>query len=50
MLKKKLDGLNFNIKIGSSIKDSIKQNSKHENTICLIIGSLYLIGEVLNLN
>ena len=50
MLKKKLDGLNFNIKIGSSIKDSIKQNSKHENTICLITGSLYLIGEVLNLN
>jgi len=39
-----------NIKIANSIKESIKYNSKSSSSIILITGSLYLAGEVLNLN
>ena len=48
--KKKLNGINKKIKLCKSIKESIQSISKYQNEICLISGSLYLIGEVLNLN
>ena len=32
------------------IEQSIKLNSSNKNTITLIVGSLYLVGEILNLN
>ena len=38
------------IKISKSIKESIILNSVFSNQIILIAGSLYLVGEVLNLN
>ena len=37
-------------KIENSIKDSVMSMSKNQNDICLFIGSLYLVGEVLKLN
>ena len=49
-LKKKINGINKKINLGNSIEESIKAMNKYENSVCLIIGSLYLIGEVLNLN
>ena len=49
-LKKKLNGINKKINLSNGIEESIKTISKHENSLCLITGSLYLIGEVLNLN
>ena len=49
-LKKKINGINKKINLGNSIEESIKTMNKYENSVCLIIGSLYLIGEVLNLN
>ena len=49
-LKKKINGINKKINLGNSIEESIKAMNKYENNVCLIIGSLYLIGEVLNLN
>jgi len=49
-LKKKLNGINKKINLSNGIEESIKKISKHENSLCLITGSLYLIGEVLNLN
>lgn len=48
--KKKINGINKKINLGNSIEESIKTMNKYENSVCLIIGSLYLIGEVLNLN
>tara|TARA_B100001123_G_C15280379_1_gene1013783 strand:+ start:862 stop:2130 length:1269 start_codon:yes stop_codon:yes gene_type:complete len=39
-----------NIKIANSIEQSLKYNSNSSNNIILIAGSLYLVGEVLNLN
>ena len=48
--KKKLNGINKKINLSKSIKESIQSINKYQNEICLISGSLYLIGEVLNLN
>ena len=48
--KKKINIINKKINLGNSIEESIKAMNKYENSVCLIIGSLYLIGEVLNLN
>ncbi len=47
---KKLEDLNINIVLSKSIESAIKLNSKYQNSICLCIGSLYLVGEILNLN
>ena len=46
--KKKLD--NKNIHTAESIEESLLMNNKEENCIFLCAGSLYLAGEVLNLN
>jgi len=46
----KLKGLNLNLNLSNSIKESIKSLSRNENTITLCVGSLYLVGEILNLN
>ena len=46
--KKKLD--NKNIHIAESIEESLLMNNKDDNCIFLCAGSLYLAGEVLNLN
>jgi len=46
--KKKLS--NQNIYTAKSIKESLMLNSKDENCIFLCAGSLYLAGEILNLN
>ncbi len=48
--KEKISNLNLNLNISHSIKDAIHSKSKDENTITLLTGSLYFIGEVLNLN
>ena len=48
--KEKIKNLNFTLKISNSIEDSIKKVSSNKNTIILIVGSLYLVGEVLKLN
>ena len=48
--KDKLNNLKMNINLCSSIQEAIKKNSKHENCICLFAGSLYMVGEILNLN
>ena len=48
--KNKLNGINKKINLCKSIKESIQSINKYQNEICLISGSLYLIGEVLNLN
>ena len=49
-LKNKLNEINKQILLGQSIEESVKSISKYQNSICLIVGSLYLCGEVLNLN
>jgi len=49
-LKNKLDGNNKKINLCKNIKESIQSINKYQNKICLVSGSLYLIGEVLNLN
>ena len=49
-LKKKLSNLNINFKLADSIEQSIKANSSDQNKTILIVGSLYLIGEILNIN
>ena len=38
------------INLCNNIKESIKSINKYQNNICLVTGSLYFIGEVLNLN
>ncbi len=48
--KDKLDSLKMDINLSSSIQEAVKLNSKHRDTICLFAGSLYMVGEVLNLN
>ena len=48
--KNKLNGINKKINLCKNIKESIQSINKYQNEICLISGSLYLIGEVLNLN
>ena len=48
--KNKLNGINKKINLCESINKSIQSINKYKNEICLISGSLYLIGEVLNLN
>jgi len=48
--KEKLNGMNIKINLAGSIEESIKSISKFQNSICLCTGSLYLIGEILNLN
>ena len=49
-LKKKFNGIKEKIYLSNSIKESIKLISKYEDSLCLVVGSLYLAGEVLNLN
>ena len=49
-LMNKLSHLNIDLKLADSIEQSIKLNSSNQNTITLIVGSLYLVGEILNLN
>tara|TARA_B100001123_G_scaffold424017_1_gene534962 strand:+ start:1735 stop:3000 length:1266 start_codon:yes stop_codon:yes gene_type:complete len=49
-LKEKLNGIRIEINLSDSIEESIKAINKYEDDLCLIIGSLYLVGEVLNLN
>lgn len=46
----KIKGLNLNLNLSNSIKESIKSLSRNENEITLCVGSLYLVGEILNLN
>ena len=48
--KLKLNGIKEKINLSNSIKESIQSISKYENSLCLIVGSLYLVGEILNLN
>ena len=48
--KSKLNETRENINLGNNIEESIQSINKYQNNICLITGSLYLIGEVLNLN
>ena len=48
--KEKISNLKFTLNLSDSIQDAIRSSSESENSITLIIGSLYLIGEVLNLN
>ena len=48
--KNKLNGIKEKINLNNSIKESIKSINRYQNNICLIVGSLYLVGEVLNLN
>ena len=48
--KSKLNGVMKKIYLQNSIEESVKSISKYQNNICLITGSLYLIGEVLNIN
>ena len=47
---KKLSNLKINFKTADSIEQSIKSYSSFNNTIVLFVGSLYLVGEILNLN
>ena len=48
--KEKLNGINIKINLSESIEESIKSISKFQNSIGLCAGSLYLVGEILNLN
>jgi len=48
-LKEKIKNFK-NIKYQNSVEDAIKSIDLQENDIILITGSLYLAGEVLNLN
>ena len=48
--KDKLNNLKIDINLCSSIQEAIKTNSKHQDSICLFAGSLYMVGEILNLN
>ena len=48
--KEKLNETNIKINLSESIEESIKSISKFQNSIGLCTGSLYLIGEILNLN
>ena len=48
--KEKLSDLKIDINLSQSIEEAVKLNSKYENSICLFVGSLYMVGEILNLN
>ena len=48
--KDKLNALKMEVNLSQSIEEAVKINSKHQETICLFAGSLYMVGEVLNLN
>ena len=48
--KGKLGNLSKEILLSDNIENILKDLSKKQNTICLITGSLYLMGEILNLN
>ena len=48
--KKKINNLNLNVELSTGIKEAIKTLSKNNNSITLCLGSLYLVGEILNLN
>ena len=48
--RKKLNTLKMEINLSQSIEEAVKLNSKYQETICLFAGSLYMVGEVLNLN
>ena len=48
--KNKLKNINKEIYLSNSITDSIKSIPKYKNCKILIVGSLYLVGEILNLN
>ena len=48
--KDKLNNLKMDINLSSSIQEAIKLHSKNQDSICLFAGSLYMVGEVLNLN
>ena len=49
-LKKKINNLNLNVELSIGIKEAIKTLWKNNNSITLCLGSLYLVGEILNLN
>ena len=48
--KKKLGDLEDKILLSNDIKDVLTELSKRKDSICLITGSLYLVGEIYNLN
>jgi len=48
--KNKINNLNFEINLANTIKEGIELNTKNDNNIILCLGSLYLAGEILNLN
>ena len=48
--KNRINEINKQIYLSNSIEESIKSVNKYKNSLCLVIGSFYLIGEVLNLN
>ncbi len=48
--KEKINNLNLSLNISNNIEDAIKLTTKSADTITLITGSLYLIGEILNSN
>ena len=48
--KKKIDNLNLNVELSTGIEEAINALSKNNNYITLCLGSLYLVGEILNLN
>ena len=48
--KNKLEKSNINISLANSIEESLKSIAKYQNSIGICTGSLYLTGEVLNLN
>ena len=48
--KNKLNGIKGKINLSNSIKESIQSMNRYQNNICLVVGSLYLVGEVLNIN
>ena len=49
-LKNKFNRGEEKIYLSNGIKESIQSISKFKNSTCLVVGSLYLVGEVLNLN
>ena len=49
-LKTKLNDITDKIYLKNIIEESIQSMNSYKNNICLITGSLYLVGEVLNLN
>ena len=48
--KEKLNDLEINVNLSQSIENAVKLNSNYQNTICLFVGSLYMVGEILNIN